>query len=92
MNNRKKIIISVFLLILLSFSGCLDFFQDIATTNITYEKHPTKIQYHISYGYQLNFDGYGSSTVNYREDLPEALNTPGKSTKAIMEKLLRVLK
>jgi len=73
MNNRKKIIISVFLLILLSFSGCLDFFQDIATTNITYEKHPTKIQYHISYGYQLNFEGSGSSTVNYREDLPETL-------------------
>lgn len=73
MNKRKNLITSILLVILLSFTGCIDFFQDLTTTKVTYEQHPTKIQYHINYGYQLYINGTGSSTVNYREDTPEIL-------------------
>ena len=74
MKRRKTFIITgIFLIILISCTGCLDFFNQVTQKQVTYEQHPTKINYHITYGYDINITGTGHSTIQYREDFPELL-------------------
>jgi transglutaminase-like putative cysteine protease len=39
----------------------------------TYETHPTKVQYDLSYGYRINCSGTGKYEITYLCDTPEAL-------------------
>ena len=72
---NKKIITLGFILVLttLSYSGCLEYlpFDDGSTT---YESHPTKIKYTISYGYNISCTGLGKYNILYNCDLPELIN------------------
>ena len=71
---NKKIIFTSLILVFLTLilSGCLDFFTDNHGT-ITYESHPTRVRYTISYGYFVNCSGKGQYTIKYDCDLPEVL-------------------
>ena len=71
MRNKGIIAGLILMMIILSFSGCLDFF----TTNgsITYQSHPTKISYTISYGYRITCTGSGQYEIDYNCDEPEVL-------------------
>ncbi len=71
MNNKKLHIIFAFIIILFIsfFSGCIDFYQNVAI----YKSHPTKISYDINYGYYINISGEGKFTVFYECNLPEIL-------------------
>jgi hypothetical protein len=51
-------------------SGCLDFFD---LEGVTYETHPTKVQYTIQYGYTVSCSGLGEHEINYDCDIPELL-------------------
>lgn len=73
MTKHVFVVFTFFVCSLICFSGCVDFFQDIQTNKITYEPYPTQINYHLTYGYNINLSGSGESTVTYREDLPEVL-------------------
>jgi len=73
MKKNSAIIASfVLILLMLSTSGCLDFFN-INDGSTTYESHPTKIQYNIGYGYWINFSGTGEHLIDYDCDKPETL-------------------
>lgn len=52
------------------FSGCIDSIFDFPTT---YESHPVKISYTISYGYVATCTGSGRYEINYDCDLPDIL-------------------
>jgi len=71
MKYEKNIVLLFVLIIIMLFSGCTDLFQDLSSNEITYENHPTKISYHVTYGYQVILNGIGTSTVTYREDFPD---------------------
>jgi transglutaminase-like putative cysteine protease len=58
----------VILVIVLWLSGCQGFFPGFSTT---YEAYPTKIQYDISYGYQVNSSGAGRYEITYLCDTPK---------------------
>jgi len=72
--------IPLLLFILLSFfvtpfSGCLEIFDSVLNNQtITYEANPTSVQYVISYGYQVNSSGEGSTSILCTLDLPETLS------------------
>ncbi|MCK4347627.1 MAG: transglutaminase domain-containing protein [Thermoplasmatales archaeon] len=71
--NRKTILMgSIIIFGILATSGCLDYF-DINGGNTTYESHPTKISYTISYGYKVNCTGNGDYNIEYDCDKPEVL-------------------
>ena len=52
------------------FTGCVD---DFLTPPTTYEYHPTKIQYTLSYGYRVITSGTGEYDITYDCDIPEVL-------------------
>ena len=54
--NKKNNILVIFVLVFLvmNMSGCLDLL-DIG--GVTYETHPTKVQYTIQYGYTVSCSG-----------------------------------
>jgi hypothetical protein len=63
------------LLLITPLNGCLDVLDPLLNTNtITYESHPTSIEYDISYGYIVNTSGTGSSTILCTQDTPELIN------------------
>lgn len=73
MNKNSTIIVSfVLILLILSTSGCMDYFN-INDGSITYESHPTKIRYEIRYGYWINCSGTGRYVIDYNCDKPEVL-------------------
>lgn len=72
MQNKAIIITFILVLVTLTISGCLDFFtSDDGST--TYQSHPTKISYTISYGYKINCSGTGDYTISYDCDIPGVL-------------------
>ena len=66
-------------------SGCLDLFQDMFTTEIVYEERPTEISYHISYGYNIYFNGNGFHQIQYIIDLPEIIRGSIGISEILME-------
>jgi transglutaminase-like putative cysteine protease len=74
MNKNVLIISTLFIGCMILFSGCADLFQDISLNKTTYASHPTRIRYHVTYGYQINLTGRGESTVIYKENLPTILS------------------
>jgi hypothetical protein len=73
---RKKSILLVFIpvFLVLMMSGCLEFFT-INDGSTTYQSHPTKISYTITYGYNITCTGTGSFSVDYDCDTPEIIGT-----------------
>jgi len=70
---KKYIIIIVFLIIFtMIISGCTDLFYS-GNTGITYESHPTKVSFTISYGYLVECKGSGNYEINYDCDSPSVL-------------------
>jgi len=70
---KHKILASLVLLLLffiIASSGCLDFPIDGSTT---YQAHPTKLRYDITYGYVINCTGMGSYEIHYYCDKPSVL-------------------
>ena len=70
---KKKNLIPILTIVLLLvpiFSGCIDSLLDFPTT---YESHPTKISYTIRYGYNVTCTGTGTYTITYDCDIPEVL-------------------
>lgn len=65
-------LILVLLILAISMSGCLEEFN-FNFGGTTYESHPTKIRYVISYGYEVNCSGTGKYTIHYDCNLPEIL-------------------
>ena len=78
---RKKIITLALILIILIliFTGCTDLFV-IDDNKTTYQSHPTKIQYTISYGYEVVCTGSGQYNIAYDCDEPEILKGTVLST------------
>ena len=72
MKNKAIAFVVIIILLILSLSGCLDFFTENST--ITYESHATSVRYTISYGYKINCTGSGNYRIIYNCDLPEVLN------------------
>ena len=72
MDNKKVIPIFILFISLVLISGCVEYFT--LENGITYEEHPTKISYTISYGYRVNCSGNGDLNLMYNCDTPEALN------------------
>jgi len=73
MNKNSAIIASfVLILLILSTSGCMDYFNT-SDGGIIYESHPTKIRYNIRYGYWINCSGNGKYVIDYDCDEPEIL-------------------
>lgn len=73
MKNKVVITGLIIVLTILAISGCTEIFtsnDDITT----YQSHPTKIMYTISYGYNINCSGSGDYTIKYDCDVPEVLN------------------
>ena len=65
------VIMSVVTLVIVS-SGCVDLdFLENGTT--TYQLHPTKIQYDVSYGYNVTCSGTGPYEIRYLCDKPEVI-------------------
>jgi len=76
MDKKSRIIaglVLVLFILIMSTSGCLDYFNFDLGGGTTYESYPTKIRYTISYGYKVNCSGNGEYTINYDCDLPEIL-------------------
>ena len=75
--DKKNIIIAdlilVLLILIMSTSGCLEYYNFDFDGSTTYESHPTKIRYTINYGYKVNCSGTGEYTIHYDCDLPEVL-------------------
>lgn len=69
MKNKAIIIGLILVIITLSLSGCQDLFGGNGTT--TYESHPTKVRYTLSYGYLINCTGAGKYKINYKCDIPD---------------------
>jgi len=73
MNKSSGIITSfVLILLILSTSGCMDYFN-ISDGGVIYESHPTKIRYNIRYGYWINCSENGKYVIDYDCDEPEIL-------------------
>jgi len=73
MKKKSLIVILIFILFIIIFSGCLDFF--LTSENVViYESHPTAINYTITYGYKIKCAGQGEYSINYDLDFPEVLN------------------
>ena len=74
--NKKTVniagLILVSLILVMSISGCLEELN-FNFGGTTYESHPTKVRYDISYGYEVNCNGTGKYTIHYNCDLPEIL-------------------
>jgi hypothetical protein len=71
MKNKNLIsILTIVLLLVPIFSGCIDSILDFPTT---YEAHPTKISYTIRYGYTATCSGTGTYKVEYDCDTPDVL-------------------
>ena len=71
--KRKTIFVSLTLILIISItSGCLDFLKT-SEDGTTYESHPTKAQYTISYGYNITCRGIGEYNIKYDCDIPEVL-------------------
>jgi len=71
MKNKNLIpILTIVLLLVPIFSGCIDSLLDFPTT---YESHPTKISYTIRYGYNVTCTGTGKYEITYDCDIPEVL-------------------
>jgi len=71
MKNMKLVpILSITLLVGLVLSGCIDSVFDLP---ITYESHPTKISYTITYGYLATCTGSGRYDIKYDCDIPDKL-------------------
>lgn len=62
--------IAVILIVVMWLSGCQGFFPGFSTT---YVAEPTKVQYDISYGYQVNNSGTGNYKITYLCDIPEVI-------------------
>ena len=72
MKNKKYIpILTIVLLLVPIFSGCIDSLFDFPTT---YEAHPTKISYTLRYGYTVTCTGTGKYEITYDCDIPEVLH------------------
>lgn len=75
--DKKSISIAglalILLILIMSTSGCLEYFNFDFGGGTTYESHPTKVRYIISYGYKVNCSGTGEYTIHYDCDLPEIL-------------------
>jgi len=54
----------------MAMSGCLDFLN-FYNGGVTYEEHPTKVQYTLRFGYTVNCSGLGEYEINYDCDIPE---------------------
>jgi len=65
-------LILILLILVMSISGCLEELN-LNFGGTTYESHPTKVRYVISYGYEVNCNGTGKYTIHYDCDLPEIL-------------------
>ena len=65
-------VISIFILLILTLSGCLDFIV-LDDGSITYESHATKVSYNMNYGYHINCSGLGVWEIKYYCDLPELI-------------------
>jgi transglutaminase-like putative cysteine protease len=63
-------VLVVLLVVVVCLSGCQGFFPESSTI---YEAQPTKIQYDISYGYQVNTSGAGRYDITYLCDIPEII-------------------
>lgn len=73
MKNKAIFAISILFLIILATSGCMEFLTgDDGST--TYQSHPTKIRFTISYGYNISCTGTGEYTISYDCDTPEVLS------------------
>ena len=72
MKNKAIAFVVIIILLILSLSGCLDFFTENST--ITYESHATSVRYTISYGYKIRCTGIGKYRIIYNCDLPEVIN------------------
>ena len=72
MNKKTIFVISIFIFSLMVSTGCFDLFSDDGS--ITYEAHPTKVGYTLTYGYWVNCTDNGKYDINYDCDIPEALN------------------
>jgi len=71
MNKKNSIVVgSVLVFLMMSMSGCLDFFT-FFDGGVTYEEHPTKVQYTLRFGYTVNCSGLGEYEINYDCDIPE---------------------
>ena len=74
MNTKNSLSVAIFLLVLISFSGCLDIFNDLPQINtIIYEDHPIEVSYEITYGYTVDLSGKGKTILSYQEDYPDVL-------------------
>jgi transglutaminase-like putative cysteine protease len=60
-------VFAVILIVVVWLSGCQGFFPGFSTT---YVSEPTKIQYDISYGYQVNSSGKGKYDITYLCGVP----------------------
>lgn len=75
MKNKAIITTLILVIVTLTISGCLDFFMG-GDGSTTYQSHPTKVGYTISYGYKINCSGHGKYNIKYNCDIPEVLNGP----------------
>jgi len=73
MKNKAIKIIPVLIISILFLSGCFEFFSNNGG-KVTYQSHPTKISYEISYGYKINCSGTGKYSIKYSCDIPELIN------------------
>ena len=62
----------VLVFLIMSMSGCLDSFT-FFDGGVTYEEHPTKVQYTLRFGYTVNCSGLGEYEINYDCDIPELI-------------------
>ena len=73
MSKKNNILVGFILVFLvMNISGCLDF-SDFYNGGVTYETHPTKVQYTLRYGYTISCSGLGEHEINYDCDIPELL-------------------
>ena len=73
MNKKNSIILGfVLVFLIMSMSGCLDSFT-FFDGGVTYEEHPTKVQYTLRFGYTVNCSGLGEYEINYDCDIPELI-------------------
>ena len=71
--KKKNFFVGLTLVLLVLFtSGCFDFVKNDENVT-TYESHPIKILYVISYGYEINCNGIGEYNIKYDCDIPEVL-------------------
>jgi len=73
MNKKNSIILGfVLVFLIMTMSGCLDSFT-FFDGGVTYEEHPTKVQYTLRFGYTVNCSGLGEYEINYDCDIPELI-------------------